>query len=52
MDQCTVDEVGKLKRTHKQCVTVTLAMWNVRTMLQAGNMAEIAEEVLRHGLGG
>jgi hypothetical protein len=31
-------------------MVLTLATWNVRTMLQAGKMAEVAEEVLKYGM--
>ncbi|XP_071652474.1 uncharacterized protein [Temnothorax longispinosus] len=49
-DGFTGDGHSKDLRTRKRNMVLTLATWNVRTMLQAGKMMEVAEEVLRYGL--
>lgn len=50
MDGFKDNDNGKRSGTRKRNATLTLATWNVRTMLKAGKMAEIAEEVLKYGM--
>lgn len=48
---CTVDKHSKDTKTRKWNATrISLATWNVRTMLRAGKMAEVADEVLKYGM--
>ena len=41
---------GRPKREEDNDIRMEVGSWNVRTMLQAGKMAEIAEEILTYDL--
>jgi exonuclease III len=43
-------KTGRLKREKDYDLRMKVGSWNVRTMLQAGKMAEIADELLKYNL--
>jgi hypothetical protein len=50
MDGSSGNGPGKRSWTRERTATLSLATWNVRTMLQARKMAEVAGEILKYGM--